>query len=144
MKLAQKNFNHLRHDHEIFLDSTSVVQPCFDHDSSIPSQQFRFCPISDVEGMESNTIVDIIGIVSSINPSTTIMKKDSTETQKRTLQLKDMFGKSVELVLWGPLCNTQGQELQTMCHSSLFPALTVIAGRLSEFNGQSVGTLPTS
>ena len=55
-----------------------------------------------------------------------------------------MSGKSVELVLWGPLCNTQGQELQTMCDSSMFPVLVVKAGRISEFNGNSVGTLPTS
>ncbi|CAM8901177.1 unnamed protein product [Rhodiola kirilowii] len=46
---AQKNYNHLRNDYEIFLESTSTVQPCLEDDTSIHKQQFHFCPISDIE-----------------------------------------------------------------------------------------------
>ncbi|KAL8137076.1 hypothetical protein V2J09_003077 [Rumex salicifolius] len=144
LKPAQKAYNHLPNDYEISLDSTSSVQPCFDDDTSIPTQQFRFRPISDLEGMEKNNVVDIIGIVSSISPSTTIIKKDSTETQKRSLQLRDMSGKSVEVTLWGDFCNTQGQELQSICDSGHFPVLAVKSGRVNEFNGKTVGTVSST
>lgn len=41
LKPAQKAFNHLRNDHEIMLDNTSTVQPCYEDDKSIPQQQFH-------------------------------------------------------------------------------------------------------
>ncbi|KAL5550823.1 hypothetical protein UlMin_000999 [Ulmus minor] len=144
LKPAQKNFNHLRNDQEIFLESTSTIQPCFEDDNSIPKQLFHFCPISDIEGMENNSVVDVIGVVSSISPATSIMRKNGTETQKRTLQLKDNTGRSVELTLWGNFCNAEGHTLQTMCDSGVFPVLAVKSGRISDFNGKSVGTLSSS
>nr|DAD19355.1 TPA_asm: hypothetical protein HUJ06_020818 [Nelumbo nucifera] len=144
LKPAQKNFNHLNNDHEILLESTSTVQLCMEDDSSIPRQQFNFRPISEVEGMENNSYVDVIGIVSSINPSGSIMRKNGTETQKRTLQLKDMSGRSVELTLWGNFCNAEGQRMQEICDSGIFPVLAVKTGRVSDFNGKAVGTISSS
>lgn len=144
LKPAQKNFNHLQNDLEIFLDTTSMIQPCFEDDNSIPRQQFHFRPINDIEGMENNSIIDIIGVVSSISPAASIMRKNGTETQKRTLHLNDMSGRSVELTLWGNFCNDDGQRLQQMCDSGVFPVLGVKAGRVSDFNGKAVGTISTS
>ncbi|XAR70718.1 hypothetical protein NMG60_11027679 [Bertholletia excelsa] len=144
LKPAQKAFNHLRNDHEIFLESTSMVQPCLDDDNSIPRQQFHFRPIIDVESMDNNSILDVIGVVSSITPSTSIMRKNGTETQKRALQLKDMSGRSVELTLWGNFCNAEGLELQKMCDSGVFPVLAVKSGRVSDFNGKALGTISST
>ncbi|XXG75497.1 hypothetical protein AAC387_Pa08g0052 [Persea americana] len=144
LKPAQKNFNHLNNEYEILLESTSIIQPCLEEDNSIPRQQFNFRPIGDIEGMESNSMVDVIGIVSSVNPSSTIMRKNGTETHKRTLQLKDMSGRSVEVTLWGNFCNSEGEQLQGMCDSGIFPVLAVKAGRISDFSGKTVGTITTS
>nr|XP_043638626.1 replication protein A 70 kDa DNA-binding subunit A-like [Erigeron canadensis] len=144
LKPAQKAFNHLKNDHEIMLDHTSTIQPCFDDDGSIPKQQFHFRPIAEIEGLGNNTILDIIGVVYKITPSASIQRKNGTETQKRTLELKDMSGTSVELTLWGNFCNKEGQTLQTMCDSGVFPVLAVKAARVNEFNGKSVGTIATS
>lgn len=83
LKPAQKNFNHLNNEWEIVLDSTSTVEPCLDEDISIPKQHFNFRPISEIEHMETNAMVDIIGVVTSINPSNTIMRKNGIETQKK-------------------------------------------------------------
>ncbi|XP_072987756.1 replication protein A 70 kDa DNA-binding subunit A-like [Typha latifolia] len=143
LKPAQKSFNHLNNEFEIFLESTSTIQPC-PEDNSIPKQQFSFRPISEIEGIENNSMVDVIGIVTSISPASTIMRKNGIETQKRTLQLKDMTGRSVEITLWGNFCNTEGQQLQSMCDSGVFPVLAVKAGRVSDFSGKSVGTISSS
>ncbi|KAK9144163.1 hypothetical protein Sjap_004066 [Stephania japonica] len=144
LKPASKNFNRLQNEYEIYLESTSSIQPCMEDDASIPRQQFHFRPISDIENMENGSIVDLIGVVSSISLTVSIMKKDGTETLKRALQLKDMSGRSVEITLWGNACNAEGQQLQNMCDSGIFPVLAVKAGRINDFNGKSVGTLSTS
>ncbi|KAK0583673.1 hypothetical protein LWI29_001331 [Acer saccharum] len=145
LKPAAKTFNHLHNDYEIYPDNTTMIQQCLDDDNSIPQQQFHFRPIIDIEGMENNSIVDIIGVVSFISPAASIMrKKDNIETQKRTLHLKDMSGRSVELTLWGSLCNLDGQRLQNMCDAGVFPVLAVKSGRVSDFNGKTMGTITTS
>ncbi|XP_027360688.1 replication protein A 70 kDa DNA-binding subunit A [Abrus precatorius] len=144
IKPAQKNFNHLRNDQELTLDMSTIIQPCLDDDNSIPKQTFNFRSIGEIESVESNSIVDVIGVVSSISPTASIMRKNGTETQKRTLQLKDMSGRSVELTLWGNFCNAEGQRLQNICDSGAIPVLAVKAVRVNDFNGKSVGTIATS
>ncbi|MQM01942.1 hypothetical protein Taro_034700 [Colocasia esculenta] len=142
--VLQKSFNHLNNEYEIFLESTSVVQPCLEEDDSIPHVQFNFRSIGEIEGIENNSIVDIVGIVSSITPTTTILRKNGTETVKRTLHLKDMSGRSVELTLWGNFCNAEGQKIQEMCDSGVLPVLAVKSSRVSDFSGKSVGTISSS
>lgn len=144
LKPAQKNFNHLKNDWEIFLESTSTIEPCLEDDRSIPKQHFNFIPISEVENMENNSMADVIGVVISINPSSIIMRKNGMETQKRSLQLKDMSGRSVELTMWGAFCIKEGQQIQELCDAGSFPILAVKAGRISDFSGKSVGTISTS
>ncbi|KAM5573696.1 replication protein A 70 kDa DNA-binding subunit E [Rosa sericea] len=143
VKTAVRKFNHLNNEFEIQLDITSTIQLCFEDDGSIPQQRFNFRPISDVEGLENDIIVDIIGVVTFISPAASIRTKNG-ETQKRTLHLKDMSCRSVEVTLWGNLCNVEGQKLQSMCDSGLFPVLAVKAGRVNDFNGKGVGTMATS
>ncbi|KAG5020232.1 Replication protein A 70 kDa DNA-binding subunit E [Glycine soja] len=144
IKPAQKNFNHLRNDQELTLDVASIIQPFLDDNDLITSQTFNYRPISEIESLENNSIVDVIGVVTSIRPTTSIMRKNGTEVQKRTLQLKDMSGRSVELTLWGNFCIVEGQRLQTICHAREFPVLATKAVRLNDFNGKSVETIATS
>ncbi|ANM66784.1 Replication factor-A protein 1-like protein [Arabidopsis thaliana] len=144
LRPAQKNFNHLRNDYEIMLDNASTIKQCYEEDAAIPRHQFHFRTIGDIESMENNCIVDVIGIVSSISPTVTITRKNGTATPKRSLQLKDMSGRSVEVTMWGDFCNAEGQRLQSLCDSGVFPVLAVKAGRISEFNGKTVSTIGSS
>lgn len=144
LKPAQKNFNHLKNEWEIFLEATSTVDLCQDEDVSIPQQQFSFRPISDIENAENNSILDVIGIVVSVNPSVPILRKNGMETQRRILNLKDGSGRTVEVTLWGEFCNREGQKLQEMVDSGFFPALAVKAGKVSDFSGKSLGTISST
>ncbi|XP_047939756.1 replication protein A 70 kDa DNA-binding subunit A [Salvia hispanica] len=141
LKPAQKNFNHLNNEWEIFLETTSSVDLCPDEDTSIPRQQFSFRPISEIANAESNSILDIIGVVVTVNPSVPIMRKNGMETQRRILNLKDQSGLTVELTLWGDFCNREGQQLHDMVEAGIFPILAVKAGKVNDFSGKSIGTI---
>ncbi|KAL1371787.1 hypothetical protein HN51_002004 [Arachis hypogaea] len=141
LKPAQKNFNHLKNDWEILLESTSTVELFPEEDGSIPKQQFSFKPINDIENVDNNSILDVIGVVTSVNPSVPILRKNGMETQKRILNLKDWTGRSVELTLWGEFCNKEGKNLQEMVDAGLFPILAVKAGKVNDFSGKSIGTI---
>ncbi|KAJ9538476.1 hypothetical protein OSB04_031209 [Centaurea solstitialis] len=144
LKPAKKNFNHLNNEWEIFLESSSTIDLCLDEDASIPQQQFSFRPISEIETAENNSIIDIIGVVISVNPSVPILRKNGMETQRRILSLKDQSGKSVELTLWGEFCNREGQKLQEMVDSGVSPVLAVKAGKVNDFTGKSIGTVSST
>lgn len=144
LKPAQKNFNHLKNEWEIFLEATSTVDLCPDEDASIPQQQFSFRPISEIENAENNSILDIIGVVITVNPSVPILRKNGMETQRRVLKLKDQSGRSVELTMWGEFCNKEGQKLQEMVDSGFFPVVAIKAGKVSDFSGKSIGTISSS
>ncbi|XP_073033684.1 replication protein A 70 kDa DNA-binding subunit A-like isoform X2 [Primulina eburnea] len=141
LKPAQKNFNHLKNEWEIFLEATSSVDLCTDEDASIPKQQFSFRPIGEIENAENNSILDVIGVVVTVNPSVPILRKNGMETQRRILNLKDQSGRSVELTLWGDFCNREGQQLQEMVETGLSPVLAVKAGKVNDFSGKSIGTI---
>lgn len=141
LKPAQKNFNHLKNEWEIFLETASLVELCPDEDTSIPRQQFSFRPISEIENAESNSILDVIGVVVTVNPSVPILRKNGMETQRRVLNLKDQSGRSIELTLWGDFCNREGQQLQEMIETGNFPILAVKAAKVSDFSGKSIGTI---
>ncbi|XWS26620.1 hypothetical protein CRYUN_Cryun26dG0046600 [Craigia yunnanensis] len=63
---------------------------------------------------------------------------------RRILNLKDASGKSVELTLWGDFCNKEGQKLQEMVDSGVFPVLAVKAGKVNDFNGKLIGTISST
>lgn len=143
IKPANKKYNVLNHEYEMTLDSGSMVEPCED-DSKIPGVAFNFRQISDIELLPSETILDVIGVIISISPASIVMKKNGTETVKRSLQLKDMSGRSVEVSLWGSSVNSEGQQLQSMCDSGQFPILAIKGSRVTDFNGKTLSCLPSS
>ncbi|KAI3859373.1 hypothetical protein MKX03_010858 [Papaver bracteatum] len=144
LKPARRDFNHLKNEWEIFLEAASTLERCEDEDSAIPQQQFSFTPISEIENVANNSILDVIGIVITVNPSVPIMRKNGMETQKRTLVLKDGSSRTVELTLWGEFCNKEGRALQEIFDCGLSPVLAVKAGKVSDFSGKSVGTISSS
>lgn len=144
LKPAQKNYNHLKNEWEILLDSSSAVDLCRDEDVSIPQQQFAFRAISEIENAENNSILDLVGVVISVNPSVPILRKNGMETQRRIINLKDMSGRSIELTLWGELCNREGQKLQELYDGGAFPILAVKAAKVNEFSGKSVGSISST
>ncbi|KAL6619660.1 hypothetical protein ACP70R_034799 [Stipagrostis hirtigluma subsp. patula] len=144
VKPAQKKFNQLNNEYEIFVDYTTSIEICSGGDSSIPRQQCVFRQISEIANMENGAIVDLVGIVMSVRPPVTIMQKNGVESQKRTLLLKDMSGRSVEITLWGEFSDAEGQQLQSLCDVDSNPVLTLKGGRISDFRGRSVCTISST
>ena len=64
------------------------------------------------------------------------MRKNGVETHKITLQLKDMSGYSIEVRLWGVLCNKYNIEQYTTINS--FPIIAIKDGKTTDFNKISI------
>ncbi|XP_040380009.1 replication protein A 70 kDa DNA-binding subunit C-like [Oryza brachyantha] len=145
LKPAAKKYNTLNHDYEMTLDAgLANLEVCSDDDNSIPRLQYNFRQISELENIDNETIVDLLGVVTSVSPSATIMRKTGTETKRRTIQLKDLSGRSIEVTLWGNFCDVEGQQLQLQCDSGLNPVVALKGARVSDFGGRSAGTISST
>ncbi|KAJ4847718.1 hypothetical protein Tsubulata_027611, partial [Turnera subulata] len=90
--------------------------------------------------VQNNSVVNVIGVVTSVNPSC-LLKRFDTETEGRTLNLTDDSGGSIKLILWGNFCNQEGEKLKEIIDGGVFPVLAVKAVKVNEFNGKSLETV---
>ena len=66
VKASNPIFNHLKSHHEIFLGSSSTIQPCLDKYPLIPLHCFNFKTIQDIQTIHVNSMVDLLGLVISV------------------------------------------------------------------------------
>ena len=75
IKTSNPSYNHLNNHLEIILSSVSTIHPCLHEFPSIPLHSFHFKTINDLQSLPSNSMVDLIGMVSSVTLASTIQKK---------------------------------------------------------------------
>ncbi|XP_059073447.1 replication protein A 70 kDa DNA-binding subunit A-like [Cryptomeria japonica] len=77
VKSANKIYNKLNSGIKITLVLESIVTPCED-DPSIPKNHFSFMPINEILEQRNNSVIDVIGVVICVEPSSTIKRRDGT------------------------------------------------------------------
>ena len=97
IKPTKKEFNHLKNDWEISLGNTSTIELFLEDEPSIPQHNFAFTPINELPTLINNSVVDIIGVDTSISPLQTIMRENGTDMRKRNIKLKDMSSYTIEV-----------------------------------------------
>lgn len=137
------NYNQTRHQFEIHLENGSLVELCQDG-GDIPKILLQFTSISALEDVPAGATVDVLGVVDSIMDWSTITKKDGTETQKRSLTIRDDSGRSIELTLWGNYVHEPGTQLQQEVSQGRHPVVAVKSARVGDFNGKTVSTISSS
>ncbi|KAF1442537.1 Replication protein A 70 kDa DNA-binding subunit, partial [Spheniscus demersus] len=136
LKTANKQYTAVKNDYEMtFTNETSVV-PC-DDAQHLPSVQFEFVSISDLENTPKDSIVDVIGICKSYEDVTKItVKANNREVSKRNVHLMDTSGKLVTATLWG----SEAEQFD----GSRQPVIAIKGARVSDFGGRSLSVLSSS
>ncbi|KAF7244234.1 Replication protein A 70 kDa DNA-binding subunit [Varanus komodoensis] len=136
LKAANKQYTTVKNDYEItFVSDTSVV-PCEDAEH-LPSVKFDFVSIGDLEKINKDSIVDVIGVCKSFEDAAKITVKSSNrEVCKRDLHLMDMSGKLVTVTLWG----ADAEQFD----GSRQPVVAIKGARVSDFSGRSLSALTSS
>ncbi|KAK1118340.1 hypothetical protein K0M31_015043 [Melipona bicolor] len=138
LKSANKQFNNLKNDYEMTLTGDSEIIPCHDAGNDIPSLQFDFIPISDIEQKQANDIIDVLAIVKSCGDLQMLVSRNTgRDMKKRNVILVDESNITVSLSLWG----TQAEEF----NRSDNPVLAIKGARIGEFNGgKNLSTLSST
>ncbi|MFQ6668418.1 hypothetical protein Gotur_034075 [Gossypium turneri] len=144
LKVANKQFKTVQNDYEMTLNENSVVEEASNEETFIPETKFNFVPIDQlgpyVNGRE---LVDIIGVVQSVNPVSNIKRRiDNENIPKRDLIVADETKKTVVVSLWNELANNVGQELFDNADKS--PIVAIKSLKVGDFQGVSLSTLGKS
>ncbi|XP_063061123.1 replication protein A 70 kDa DNA-binding subunit [Engraulis encrasicolus] len=135
LKMANKQYSTLKNDYEMTLNGESSVIPCEDC-QEVPTLQCDFVPIGDLEAREKDSIVDVIGVVKTVEDLSRITTKNNREVSKRNIHLMDMSGRVITCTMWGA-------EAESFDGSGQ-PIMAIKGARLSDFGGRSLSTLFSS
>uniref|UniRef100_A0A2K5CQL3 Replication protein A subunit n=1 Tax=Aotus nancymaae TaxID=37293 RepID=A0A2K5CQL3_AOTNA len=136
LKIANKQFTAVKNDYEMTFNNETSVMPCED-DRHLPTVQFDFTGIDNLESKSKDSLVDIIGICKSYEDATKItVRSNNREVAKRNIYLMDTSGKVVTTTLWG--------EDADKFDGSRQPVLAIKGARVSDFGGRSLSVLSSS
>ncbi|KAF7632044.1 hypothetical protein AFLA_012886 [Aspergillus flavus NRRL3357] len=101
VKLAKKQFTNLNNDYELTFERDTVVEKAEDQ-ADVPQIRFSFTTIGDLQSVEKDTTIDVIGVLKEVAEVSQIMSKTTNKPyNKRELTLVDSTGFSVRLTVWG-------------------------------------------
>ncbi|KAI9739046.1 MAG: Replication factor A protein 1 [Cirrosporium novae-zelandiae] len=133
VQFAKKQFSTINNDYEINFGRDTIVEKAEEQDG-IPQVRFNFTPIGDLQTIEKDSTIDIIGVLQSVDEVSQIVSKATSKPyDKRELTLVDNTGFSVRLTIWG---NTATQFEVPINSIIAFKGV-----RVSDFNGRSLSLL---
>ena len=101
VSLAKKQFSNLPNDYELTFERDTVIEKAEDQ-SSVPQVRFNFCTIQDLNEVEKDATVDMIGVLKEVGEVSQITSKSTHKPyDKRELTLVDDTGFSVRATIWG-------------------------------------------
>lgn len=133
VQLAKKQFTNLPNDYELTFERDTVIEKA-DDQSSVPQMRFNFCSIQELQGVEKDNTVDVIGVLKEVaDVSEIISKKDGRPFQKRELTLVDDTGYSVRITVWGKTANNFDAQPESI--------IAFKGTKVSDFGGRSLSLL---
>ncbi|GMH33864.1 hypothetical protein BSKO_01698 [Bryopsis sp. KO-2023] len=147
VKPKRGRFNQTNHAFELMLGQMSKIDPVVEDAATqeIPHIQYLFKEIMEVQQMEKGTLMDVLGVVESIQPWVMITLKTGNETPKRSLMIRDRSNCDIELALWGEAqAGGIGDEINQAVEGGQDPIVSVKNVRVGDFNGKNLSTIGSS
>ncbi|KAF9261402.1 replication factor-A protein 1 [Marasmius fiardii PR-910] len=132
--LAKKKFNNVQNEYEMTLERNSEVEECTDT-TNIPTLKYNFVPLSELEGLSTETICDVIAIAKEVGSFEEFTSnKTQRLTKKRDLTLVDKSGYATRFTMWGKFAENFVAE-----HDN--PVLAIKGARVGDFGGRNLSTI---
>ncbi|KAK5987089.1 Replication factor A protein 1 [Cladobotryum mycophilum] len=133
VNMAKKQFSNLPNDYELTFERETVIEKAEDQ-TNVPQVRFNFCTIQELQSVEKDSTVDIIGVLKQVDEVTEIVsKKDGRPFQKRELTLVDDTGYSVRVTIWGKTASAFDANAESV--------VAFKGTKVSDFGGKSLSLL---
>lgn len=133
VQLAKKQFSNLPNDYELTFERDAMVEKAEDQ-SSVPQLRFHFCSIAELQEVEKDATVDVVGILKDVAEVSHVTSKTTQkDIEKRELTLVDDSGFSVRLTIWGKTATNFDANPESV--------VAFKGVRVSDFGGRSLSLL---
>lgn len=133
VQMAKKQFSNLPNDYEMMFERDTVIEKAEDQ-SSVPQVRFNFCNIQELQDVEKDATVDIVGVLKEVGRVDQIMSKTTQKPyDKRELTLVDDTGYSVRVTIWGKTATEFDANPESI--------VAFKGTRVSDFGGRSLSLL---
>ena len=99
-------------EYEIKLDKTSTVEHCPGDPMENMRPQYHFRQIGTLAGCAQRELVDVVGVVASVQPVQALTRKDGSAMEKRAVYVRDDSGHTIEVTMWAPFASREGATLE--------------------------------
>lgn len=133
VQMAKKQFSNVNNDYELTFERDTVVEKAEQQDD-VPQIRFNFTKIADLQTIEKDTTIDVIGILKDVGEVSQITSKTTSKPyDKRELTLVDDTGYSVRLTVWGKVASNFDVPPEAV--------LAFKGVKVSDFGGRSLSLL---
>lgn len=133
VQMAKKQFSNVNNDYELTFERDTVVEKAEVQDD-VPQVRYSFTTISDLQTVDKDTTIDLVGILKDVGEVSQITSKTTSKPyDKRELTLVDDTGYSVRLTVWGKVASSfEVAPEQVIAFKGL---------KVSDFGGRSLSLL---
>ncbi len=133
IQLAKKQFSNIPNDYELSFERDTLVEKCEDQ-NAVPQVRFNFCNLQELQNVEKDATVDVIGVLKEVQEVSQITSKNTGKPyEKRELTLVDDSGFSVRVTIWGKSATAFDAQPESV--------IAFKGTRVSDFNGRSLSLL---
>ena len=133
VQLAKKQFSNLANDYELTFERDTVIEKAEDQEN-VPQVRYNFTTISDLQDVEKDATIDVIGVLKEVADVTQITSKSTQKPyDKRELSLVDDTGYSVRLTIWGKTATAFDANPESI--------VSFKGAKVSDFGGRSLSLL---
>ncbi|KAK3501729.1 putative single-stranded DNA-binding protein 68k chain [Neurospora crassa] len=133
VQLAKKQWSNLPNDYELTFERDTVIEKAEDQ-TSVPQVRFNFVNIQELQDVERDATVDIIGVLKEVQEVTQIVSKTTQKPyDKRELTLVDNTGYSVRCTIWGKTATNFDAQPESI--------VAFKGTKVSDFGGRSLSLL---
>lgn len=129
VKLANKKYTSIPNDYCLVFDEGTVCEAVAE-DTTIAADGYTFTSLASIEEIVQSKIIDVIGVILDVAPTTSINLRDGSMRQKRNLTIGDESHVSIGVTLWGDIA-----ELHPFAAGQV---IALKACRVSDYNGKTL------
>ncbi|KFA75618.1 hypothetical protein S40288_05933 [Stachybotrys chartarum IBT 40288] len=130
---AKKQFSNLPNDYELTFEKDTKIEKAEDQ-TNVPQVRFNFCSIREIQDVEKDSTIDVIGVLKEVGEVNEITsKKDGRPFQKRDLTIVDETEHCVRVTVWGKTANSFDAAPESV--------IAFKGTKVSDFNGKSLSLL---
>ncbi|KAI0146990.1 replication factor-A protein [Xylariaceae sp. FL1272] len=133
VNLAKKQFSNLPNDYELTFERDTTIEKAEDQ-SSVPQVRYNFVNVAELQTIEKDATVDIVGVLQNVGDVEQITAKSTGKPYaKRELTIADESMFSVRLTIWGKTAtNFSGEPESVVAFKGV---------KVSDFGGRSLSLL---